>query len=303
MNARGMAQLIVLWALLLLGALALSFSFSMRTEALAARNGFDSERAYFQARTGINRTIALLSSRPPDNVLGIRIEGGDDDASYEVRLESESGKIDINFVQDGVLKEVLRNGGLPADEAEAVGDAILDWRDQDDRPRDRGAEEPDYVALPEPVKPRNGKLGSVEELRYVKGVRPAVFRGLLARVFTVHGRSAQVNVNAAPADVLRVLPGFTPELAARVVSRREESPFRSPAELASVFGAGAAPGGALALLSVFPGSNVYTITAVAKGGGRVTRIVRCAVGVGGGGSRPVRILRWEDRVADESASP
>ncbi len=302
MNARGMALLIVLWALLLLGALALAFSFSMRTEALASRNGFESERAYFQARTGINRAVALLSSLPPDNVLKGRIEGEEDDASYEVRLESESGRIDINFVQESVLKEVLRSGGLPTEEAESVGDAILDWRDEDDRPRDRGAEAPDYAALPEPVKPRNGRLGSVEELRYVKGVRPEVFRDFLAKVFTVYGRSGQVNVNAAPVEVLRVLPGFTPELAAQVVSRREESPFRSPAELVSILGGGAAPGGALTLLSVFPGSNVYTITATGKAGGTVTRVVRCAVQVGGGGNKPVRIVRWEDRVADEGAS-
>ncbi len=297
MNTRGMAQLIVLWALLLLGSLALAFSVSMRTEALAARNGLDSERAYFQARTGIKRTMALLSSLPIDNVVDRPIEGEEDDAAYTVRIESESGRIDINFVQESVLKGILKTGGLSPAEAESVGDAILDWRDEDDRPREHGAETSDYAALPEPVKPRNGRLASIDELRYVKGVRPELFRDFLAKVFTVHGRSTQVNVNAAPLEVLRVLPGFTPELAAQVISRRAESPFRSPADITSLFGAGGLPGETLALLSVSPGSNVYTITATGTVGGAVTRIVRCTVQVGAGREAKVAILRWDDRAA------
>ena len=38
---RGIASLLVLWAMLLLGTLALAFSLSMRTEGQAARNGLD----------------------------------------------------------------------------------------------------------------------------------------------------------------------------------------------------------------------------------------------------------------------
>ena len=41
------------WALLLLGTLAMSFAFSMRTEAQASRNGLEAARAYFLARTGV----------------------------------------------------------------------------------------------------------------------------------------------------------------------------------------------------------------------------------------------------------
>ena len=73
---RGVALLLVLWSLVLLGTLALAFSWSMRTEALAARNGIDEARAYFQARTGVNRAVMLLATLPPDNVLAAAIAGG-----------------------------------------------------------------------------------------------------------------------------------------------------------------------------------------------------------------------------------
>ena len=101
---RGVALLLVLWALVLLGTLALGFSWSMRTEAMAARNGIDETRAYFQARTGVNRAVAMLASLPADNVLAATIAGEDGDASYEVRVGSESGKVDVNLVSEEVLK-------------------------------------------------------------------------------------------------------------------------------------------------------------------------------------------------------
>ena len=148
---RGVALLLVLWALVLLGTLALGFSWSMRTEAMAARNGIDETRAYFQARTGVNRAIVLLASLPADNVLAAAIAGRDGDASYEVRVESESGKVDVNLVGEEVLLEILKKGGLPEEEAEGVRDAILDWRDEDDVARPRGAERAEYERMTEPI--------------------------------------------------------------------------------------------------------------------------------------------------------
>ena len=59
---------------------------------------------------------------------------------------------------------------------ESIADAILDWIDPDDDTRDLGAEREYYASLPHPYAPRNGPLGSIEELlagarRYA---RPAV---------------------------------------------------------------------------------------------------------------------------------
>src|SRR4030067_932158 len=158
MSRRGIAAVVVLWALLLLGTLAMSFAFSMRTEAQASRNGLEAARAYFQARTGVDRAIALLSSLPADNVLaGPGGRGGD--------------------------------GG-----AAVVGG--------------------------EPVKPRNGRLAGVGELGYVRGVTPEFFTRFLAVVFTVDSGTPGVNMNVAPLEGLRVLPGLTPELAAPAGARR-----------------------------------------------------------------------------------
>lgn len=302
MNARGIAQLIVLWALLLLGTLAMSFAFSMRTEALASRNGMDALRAYFQARTGVERAAALLAAVPADNVSPVPLTGEDGDAGYEVRIEPEAGKIDINTVSEDMLNEILRNGGLSEDEAKGLADAILDWKDEDDVPRSAGAEVPYYATLPEPIRPRDARFASVEELRHVKGVTPEVHSRLLARIFTVYSGISRVNVNVAPVEVLRVLPGFSPELAALVVSRREESPFRSPAELSAFLAAEGFRLGPLPFLSTTSFSRVYTLTATGRAGGKVVRSLRCTIDMRGGSAVGGKIVRWADQVPlDEEA--
>lgn len=295
MNRNGIAQLVVLWALLLLGTLAMSFAFSMRTEALASRNGFSASRAYFQARTGVDRAVTLLSSGAVDNVLGGAISGGEEEAVYEVRITPESGRVDINHASEEAIKEILRNGGLSSDEAERLGDAILDWRDEDDRTRPSGAEEPEYRSLPEPVKPRNGSLASIGELRHVRGVTPEFFERFLAVVFTVDSGMPGVNFNVAPIEVLRALPGFTPELAALAVAHRAETPFRSSSDVAAFL---AAAGGGPSTVPMFPTTAsfpVYTITSVGRAEDGISRVIRCTVEVRGG-SAPVRIRRWEDHV-------
>ena len=294
-----MAQLLVLWALVLLGTLALGFSLSMRTEAQAARNGVDDVRAYFLARTGVQRTVVLLSTLPSDNVVRMEITGSEGDAAYEVRVESESGKVDVNQVSEEVLLGMLRNGGLPDEEAESVRDAILDWRDPDDTPRAKGAEAAGYTQIPEPVVPRNGKFLAVPELRYVKGVTAGFHRRFLSRVFTAHGNSPRVNYLLAPEIVLRSLPGVSPGAAARIVARRGGEPPMTAADLAAMVGEGLMSSQGLALVSGGRASNVYAITATGRAGNGVIHAVSCLAEVTGGGKKAVKILRWLDQVPAE----
>ncbi|HQT96289.1 MAG TPA: type II secretion system protein GspK [Thermodesulfobacteriota bacterium] len=296
---RGIALLLVLWALVLLGTLALGFSWSMRTEAMAARNGIDEARAYFQARTGVSRAVAMLASLPADNVLAGSISGADGDASYEVRVESESGKVDVNLVGEEVLLEMLKKGGLPEEAAEGLRDAILDWRDEDDVPRPRGAERAEYEGRIEPIVPRNGKIRGIGELIYVKGVTKEFHEAFLSRVFTAHGNSAQVNFLRAPGIVLRSLPGVSAEAADRIVAGRTEEPPISAADLAEMVGEGLLTAQGLALISGGASSSVYTITATGRAGGDVTRIVRCLVEVSGSGEKGVKMLGWLDKASRE----
>jgi general secretion pathway protein K len=294
MGNRGIAQLLVLWALILLGTLAAGFSLSMRTEAQAARNALDDARAYYQARTGVSRTVMLLSTLPPDNVARMAIEGEDGDASYRVRIASESGKVDINSVSEEDLLGILKKGGLPDEEAEGVRDAILDWKDADDDPRPRGAEFPDYARLPEPLRPRNGNLRGVGELRYVMGVAPEYYDRFLSRVFTAHGNFPQVNAKYAPEIVLSSLPGVSKEAVAEILAKRAADLPVLPADLAEMAGRGLLTPKGLSLVSGGRVSRIYEIIARGRAGAAVFHTIRCLVEVSGTGGDRVKIIGWLD---------
>ena len=297
---RGIAQLLVLWALLLLGTLAAGFALSIRTEAQAARNGIDGVRAYYQARTGISRAIMLLSTLPADNVVRMRIEGEEGECSYRVRVSGEGGKVDINFVSGDDLLEILKKGGLADEEAESVRDAVLDWRDPDDDSRPRGAEAVEYAGLREPLRPRNGKLAGIEELRCVMGVTQEFFDRFLSRVFTVHGNASRMDVSSAPEVVLNSLPGVTREAVEEILSKRAGGVPVSPAELSGMAVRGLLTQKALSMLSGSGISQVYEIDSTGRSGRGISRTVRCLAEVGGRNS--VKVLRWVDLATSEEAS-
>ena len=66
--------------------------------------------------------------------------------------------------------------GLPGMN-EQIADAILDWIDTDDQPREFGAEVESYSGLDPPYAPKNGPLDSIEELLLVRGVTPSLLFG------------------------------------------------------------------------------------------------------------------------------
>ncbi|MFI4875489.1 MAG: general secretion pathway protein GspK, partial [Blastopirellula sp. JB062] len=66
--------------------------------------------------------------------------------------------------------------GLPG-MTEEIADAILDYLDEDDEPREYGAEVDYYSGLDPPYAPKNGPLETVEELLLVRGVTPQLLFG------------------------------------------------------------------------------------------------------------------------------
>ncbi len=95
-------------------------------------------------------------------------------------LENESAKLNINSLL--LADKTVENGGrqllmaLPG-MTEDVADAILDWLDPDDEPREFGAELEYYTTLPTPYAPKNGPLETIEELLLVRGVTPELLFG------------------------------------------------------------------------------------------------------------------------------
>jgi hypothetical protein len=96
-------------------------------------------------------------------------------------LEDESTRLNLNVLL--ILDKQVPGSGrtllmaLPG-MTEDVADAILDWLDPDDEPREMGAEIDYYSGLSPAYGTKNGPVDTVEELLLVRGVTPQLLFGL-----------------------------------------------------------------------------------------------------------------------------
>lgn len=101
-------------------------------------------------------------------------------SGFRYGLEDESTRINLNALM--AVEASTENGGrdllmaLPG-MSEEIADAILDWIDDDDDPREFGAELDHYSGVIPPYAPKNGSLDTVEELLLVRGVTPELLFG------------------------------------------------------------------------------------------------------------------------------
>lgn len=168
-------------------------------------------------------------------------------------LVDEASKLNIN----AATREMLAALVVMPDE---LPDSIIDWRDEDGDISGDGAEDQYYLNLRTPYRCKNSAFETVEELLLVRGAYPQLLygdrsrgpaggvagasgmqvgglseeelraRGLMQYV-TVFSREpnaeggprpprGRINVNTAPREVLRCLPGLTDQDAGALVSRR-----------------------------------------------------------------------------------
>lgn len=141
-------------------------------------------------------------------------------------LQADSGRLSVNWSNPALLERWLINLKVPLEQQGPLFAKLLDYQDPDDVYRLNGAEAEQYRAAKRAAPP-NRALATPLELRRVLGWDKAL-AGLdnqqLLDTVTV-ARSAQIDINTAPASVLQLLPGVTAEMAARVVAMRQLQAF------------------------------------------------------------------------------
>jgi general secretion pathway protein K len=128
-----------------------------------------------------------------------------------VRIFDEDAKVDLNAAPPELLEGLLRLVGLEQEQAETLADRIVDFRDDDDEPEPNGAEDPDYEAAGRTYGAIDRPLAIEAELRGVLGMSDALYRRLRPFV-TVYSGAEGVDPSRASLEVLRAIPGMTPEL-------------------------------------------------------------------------------------------
>jgi general secretion pathway protein K len=284
-SQKGIALLVVLWVLTILLVIVLSFSFLTRTETYSTLSFKEGSERKFLAEAGVERAIMELFYRMQNLGMQNIIEGSEvwkvdgtsysgqiGDENYSVRITDESGKIDINAITDAnsdILRNLFKNLGVPENEVYTIVDSILDWKDPDDLLHLNGAEDDYYMSLPNPYKPKNANFDTLEELIMVKGMTPEILYGKgeqkgLIDYLTVNSKRKQINLNAAPKEVLMAIPGMTSEIADAIINYRQDKEIRSIGEIQGLLGEN------YNLMSSYfstGGSNTFTIDSIGQKGG------------------------------------
>src|SRR5258708_1853685 len=128
-----------------------------------------------------------------------------------IEVEASGTRLDINRASPEELTRLF--DALGRSNAEALADAIVDWRDNDDEPLPNGAESQWYAAQRRPL-PRNGPFADDLELMRVRGFED----GIAQRYLSVEPGVTSIPTASGP--VLASIPGFTDEAVSAVLAAR-----------------------------------------------------------------------------------
>ncbi|MGC2517511.1 MAG: type II secretion system minor pseudopilin GspK [Burkholderiales bacterium] len=166
-------------------------------------------------------------------------------------------------------------------------EALLDWMDADNDTRPGGAEDIEYLALPQPYRAANQALASLEELRLVKGFSAQAIEKLRPYVSVLPEPTA-INVNTAPGAVLAALFTDVPvEMLQPILDSRVSQPFADVGQFLQRLPAGHAS--SEASISVSTG---YFLVAIEIQSGRLTR--RTEALIQRPANQPATVL-WQQR--------
>lgn len=293
--SRGVALLVVLWVIVLLGVLLGAFVISARTENLTTRFLFDATRARYAAEAGLSLAVYQLRRADPQTrwiADGRVYEGSFDEATLEISIIDEAGKVDINVADETTLFALMQATGVEEPRARKLVDAIMDWRDADDLVRANGAEKSDYQAAGLSWGPANMGFQTTGQVQQVLGMNFELYARLAPHI-TVYTGQAQPSLGFSDAPVLQTIPGVTPEIAAQLVAQRR------------ALDAAALAGSPLMLPNGQPlvaggGGLTYTVRSKATlPNGTWTALVATVRPGGAPGRRAYSILGWREGTADE----
>jgi general secretion pathway protein K len=249
---RGFALMAALWLVVLVGVTGYELSIRSRSRRLAVANSLERTQAVAAAEGALETVRGELALRLSQSAsLGARrsvpgqstaldpwsdlsLLATDTLAQGDTRavphVYDAGARIQINRASEADLRRFLSALAIDAGVADRLAQRIADWRDADDFRRARGAERDDYLRVGARRLPTDADFQRVDELRDVDGMTPELY-ARIAPFVTVLG-TGQVNVNAAPREVLMSLPGMGDETIAAIVrAQRARRPIRSMEEL------------------------------------------------------------------------
>jgi len=215
---RGATLIAVFWIMAVMGlALVATVKISQYQSEVAGSqiNGIEA-RQY--AEMGIN-----LAANPAveewDPILRQTFENG---AGFEVKILSEGGRFNINYIlfleDKALLRLIFAEWGIEFDTSSEIADALTDWIDADDTQALNGAEIDYYEGQGFLNRPFNRPFYELDEMRLVRGMDLVEAANPNWRDWFTVWSSGGLDVNEAPAEFLAVATETNVEAAMTVVS-------------------------------------------------------------------------------------
>lgn len=206
-RSRGFALLAVLWLVSLLAIIGASLAGTARVELQFGRNAVEKAKAEAIADAGIYRAVLALFEAEPaarprtdGTIFSFALAGGE----ARVRVQDETGKIDINFAPDELLDGLFVSLGMAPEQAAALVDALVEFRDGPGGQGTPGGPRPTVDELA----PKYAQFEAIDELQQVPGMTPELYRRVTPFV-TVHSWEPGIDPLLAAPEVLLALPGIT----------------------------------------------------------------------------------------------
>lgn len=202
--------------------------------------------AIWLARDAQNNTVDHLGEIWAKQIPPLPAEGG----LVQVSVRDAQGLFNLNNLlktgapsqEDfGLYRQLLIAQGFDPALTDALAEALRDWMDADDNVQPGGAEDVDYLALPQPYRAANQALTSIDELRLVRGYTAAVVEKLRPYV-TVLPAATTINVNTGVEAVLSaMLPNLPATALQTILERRLTQPFTDTAQFLQALPPGTPP--------------------------------------------------------------
>jgi general secretion pathway protein K len=198
-DSRGIALIMVMVAVFVLGILAGGFAYSMRVEMRLAQNHNSEDELEWLGRSGVELASYVVAQQltiPNERYdalnqkwaggIGVTNEALADielenvqfgSGTFSVKIIDQERFFNINVADQVILRQAMTLIGVDAAESQAIIDSILDWIDVDDAKRLSGAENNYYLGLPSRYYAKNGPIDDLTELMLVKDITPEMYWG------------------------------------------------------------------------------------------------------------------------------
>lgn len=245
-HQRGIALMLVIWVLTLLTVMAVSMTATQRTELALTDNHVEEVRFRLHSDAALafvawqlSQPLPLLDGATSAGALALppgEKDGAAGNFAAEDVLESElalwlpdgsahewqfagtaltltvfneRSRLALNQASAPTLAALLEALAVPKDEALALADALIDWRDADHLTQLNGAEDDDYQTIGAAFGAKDEPLVAIEELQQVRGMTRELYQRLAPELTLAdNGGNPALVTEFASAAVLAATQGI-----------------------------------------------------------------------------------------------